>query len=183
MILRIRLGLLLSKSKFNPMNIKMKVTNFLWLVFCLPQSLFAQQGVVSSGGDILSLNGSVAYSIGQIQVASVSGETGHVNPGVQQPFQLALVGINDLRRDPFFKLYPNPANQFLYLQVSTDEGILQAQDYLARVYDVKGNLLIIQRLRHAVTPILISELPEALYFVQVWQANTFIQSVSFSKTN
>ncbi|MEO6131344.1 MAG: T9SS type A sorting domain-containing protein [Saprospiraceae bacterium] len=161
----------------------MKVTNFLWLAFCMSQSLIAQQGVVSSGGDILSTNGSVAYSIGQIAYASVSGETGIVNPGVQQPFQFDLVGINDFHRDYFINLYPNPANQFLFLQLSTDEGIIQAQDFFARVYDVKGNLLITQMLRHDVTTILISELPEALYFVQVWQANTFIHSISFSKTN
>ncbi|MEO5906928.1 MAG: T9SS type A sorting domain-containing protein [Saprospiraceae bacterium] len=161
----------------------MKVTNFLWLVFCLTQPLIAQQGVVSSGGDIHSSNGSVSYSVGQIAYASVSGESGHVNPGVQQPFQFDFVRSNDFPRDYFLNLYPNPANQFLFLQASTDEGIIQAQDFFARVYDVKGNLLITQRLKQDVTSILISELPDALYFVQVWQANTFIQSISFSKTN
>lgn len=161
----------------------MKVTNFLWLAFFMSQSLIAQQGVVSSGGDILSSTGAVAYSIGQLAYISVSGETGNVNPGVQQPFQFNLVGIKDIQRDYLLTLYPNPANQFLYLKLSTDEGIIQSQDFIARVYDVKGNLLIVQKLIHNVTPILISELPEALYFVQVWQANTFIQSISFSKNN
>lgn len=162
---------------------KMKVTHFLWLSFYLTQSLIAQQGVVSSGGDILSPNGSVAFSIGQIAFVSISGESGSVNPGIQQPFQFDPVATNDFRRDYFLNLYPNPANQVLFLRVSTDEGISEAQNLFARVYDVKGNLLIIQRLRHDITTLLISELPEALYFVQVWQANTFIQSISFSKTN
>jgi len=165
------------------MNKKMKVTNFLWLVFCLAQPLIAQQGVVSSGGDILSANGSVAYSIGQVVFASISGETGNVNPGVQQPFQFDLVRIHDIPGDHSLRLYPNPANQFVFLELSTDENLFQAQDFFARVYDLKGNLLKLQRLSHVVNTILISELPEAMYFVQVWQANTFIQSISFSKIN
>lgn len=161
----------------------MKVTHFLWLGLCLTQSLFAQQGVVSAGGDILSSNGSVAFSVGQIAFETVAGENGSVNPGVQQPFQFELVRTNDFRKDCFLTFYPNPANQFLFLRFSTDIDIIQAQNFFARVYDVKGNLLITKRLNHDVTTILISEWPDAMYFVQVWQANTFIQSVSFSKTN
>ncbi|MDQ3016738.1 MAG: T9SS type A sorting domain-containing protein [Bacteroidota bacterium] len=165
------------------MNMKMKVIHFLWLGICMTQSLIAQQGVVSSGGDILSTNGSVAYSVGQIAFTSISGEDGNVSTGIQQPFQFKLVGINDLDRAHFITLYPNPANQLIYLRLSTDIDIILSQDFIAKVYDVKGNLLFIQKLSHDVNSITISSLPEALYFVQVWQSKTFIQSLSFTKSN
>lgn len=165
------------------MNMKKKVTNFLWLVFCLAQSLSAQQGIVSAGGDNFSQNGSVAYSVGQIAFEPINGETGNLNPGLQQPFQFSIVGISDFRSDYLLKLYPNPANQFLCLQLSTHEGIIDGQDFIAKVYDAKGNLLINQRLENVINTILITDLPDALYFVQIWQSNTLFQTISFSKTN
>lgn len=163
------------------MNTKMKVTCFLGLVFCLAQSLSAQQGVVASGGDHSSSNGSVAYSVGQIAFATIDDETGNLNPGLQQPFQFTIVGINDIGTDHLLNLYPNPANQFLFLQLSTREGIIHAQDFIAKVYDAKGNLLITQQLDNPVNSILISDLPSGQYFVQIWQSKTLSQSISFSK--
>ncbi len=165
------------------MNMKMKLIHFLWLIFFLTSSLYAQKGIVSSGGDNVSPAGSVSFSVGQIVFAPVSGETGHVYPGIQQPYPLDIVGIPELHRDYFLSLFPNPANNFLFLRVSTDEEIMQEQDFTARVFDVKGNLLITQRLWHVDNTISIRDLPEAVYFIQVWHANTFIQSISFSKSN
>lgn len=165
------------------MNIKKKVTNFLWLVICLAQSLSAQQGIVSSGGDHFSQNGSVAYSVGQIAFASIHDETGHLNPGLQQPFLFGFVGTSDFHSDYLIKLYPNPADQFLCIQLLTDEAIINGQDVTARVYDVNGNLLINQRLVNVINTILISDLPEALYFVQIGQSNKIFHSISFFKTN
>lgn len=165
------------------MNIKKKVTNFLWLALCLAQSLSAQQGVVSSGGDHFSQNGSVAYSVGQIAFASINDETGNLNPGLQQPFLAGFVGTSDFHSDYLFKLYPNPANQFLCIHLLTDEYLTGGQDLIARVYDVKGNLLITKRLETAINTIPIRDLSDAMYFVQIGQSNTTLHSISFFKTN
>jgi len=165
------------------MNFKMKVINFLLLIFCAAQPLSAQKGIVSSGGDFDSPNGSVAYSVGQISYVSIYNETGNVNPGLQQPFELGIVGTRDLYQDSMLLLYPNPANQDVYLQFSSDESLIRPADFLARIYDMKGKLLITQRLRDDINTISIRELPSGIYLIQIWQANTFIQSNSFSKTN
>lgn len=165
------------------MNIKMKVTNFLWLVLCLTQTLNAQKGMISSGGDIDSPNGSVAYSVGQMAYAPIYDETGNMNPGLQQPFQLGIVALSNYRSDYYLKLYPNPANEFVYLQVSSDEEIIRGHDFIAKVYDVKGNLILHQRLVDAINTFKLGGLPEALYIIQIWHSNTLIQSISFSKTN
>jgi len=171
------------QTNFNPMNVKMKVTNFLWLVLCLIQSLSAQQGIVSSGDYINYFNGSVSYSIGQVSFGSFSSEAGNVNQGLQQPFQFSIVGTSDLHRNSMFLLHPNPANQNLYLQLSTHESLVEVRDFYVMVYDMQGKLLITQRLNDDVNTISINVLPAAMYFIQVWQANKFIQSVSFTKTN
>ena len=46
----------------------------------------AQENSVSVGGDITGVNGSVSFSVGQIDYTYVSGTNGNINEGVQQPF-------------------------------------------------------------------------------------------------
>ncbi len=46
----------------------------------------AQENSVSVGGDIAGVNGSVSFSVGQIDYTYISGTNGNINEGVQQPF-------------------------------------------------------------------------------------------------
>lgn len=165
------------------MNIKMKVTSFLWAALYLVQPLSAQQGITTSGGDVISPEGSVSYSIGQIAFGSFAGESGYVQQGLQQPYQFNTVGTQDIYWGSIFSLYPNPANQNIYLHLSADENMLREMDLYARVYDMAGNLILTQKLKNDVNSIWIDMLPAAVYVIQIWQAKTFLQSVSFSKTN
>ncbi|WP_170982959.1 T9SS type A sorting domain-containing protein [Dyadobacter frigoris] len=64
----------------------------LLLVFCF-QSSFAQQGGVSSGGNVAGSGGSVSYSVGQVFYISTSAASGTVNQGVQQPFANAPLPV------------------------------------------------------------------------------------------
>ena len=171
------------KLSFNTMNIKLKVISFLWLIFCLVSSTSAQQGFVSSGGNTSNPNGSVAYSIGQVAFETAANETGSVNPGIQQPFQVTIVGVSNHYPDPELLLYPNPASHQVYLQLSGDENIFGSGDYTARICDDHGKLLITQALKNDINMIFINDLPSAIYFIQIWKANTLIQSSSFYKTN
>lgn len=165
------------------MNISMKAASFLWLVLCLIPSLEAQQGFVAAGGDAHHSHGSVAYSIGQVVYTSVTNTAGHVTQGLQQSFQLNIVGTRDLQQDATFVLYPNPANQIVYLESSEHAQIGSAEDFHVSLFDLQGHLLITQALQNDVNTISISRLAPATYFIQIWRGNRFIQSLSFSKTN
>lgn len=165
------------------MNIKMKAISFLWLVFCLAQPAHAQQAIVTTGGDLYTTSGSVAYSVGQVAFTSPANEVGSISQGVQQPFQLSIVGISELHWVSMFELYPNPANQNLYLHATGSEQTMKLSAFQARIFDMLGNLVATQKLQDDVNMISVSALPTATYFIQIWQENTFIQSVSFSKIN
>lgn len=165
------------------MNIQMKVISFLMISFHLVQPLNAQQGIVSSGGDINTQEGSIAYSVGVVAFTSVNGEAGSVTQGIQQAYPFNTVGTEIIQRDNDFLIYPNPANQNLYLQLSGFENITGEMDLTARVYDMEGKLVLTQKLKNSINTIWIGSLPSSTYFIQLSQANSFLQSASFIKTN
>lgn len=165
------------------MNMKMKVFHFLWIIFGLAHTLNAQSGTVASGGDINTSSGTIAFSVGQIAYAPIVGESGDINPGLQQPFQFGLVSTNDIRWGYALKLFPNPASQLMFLQLSSDAENLREHDFTAMVYDAAGHFLFSQKVVDVVTTFAISALPEAQYFIQILKDNTPVQSISFNKTN
>lgn len=165
------------------MNTKMKVNFFLWLLVCLYAPLIAQQGVVSTGGDILSTSGSVAFSIGQTAYLTIDGETGSVHQGLQQPYTFTIVGVEDLREDIAISLFPNPASGTVYVQLTPPDKQYVQERFTALLYDFNGKLLLNQKLPNEINPIAIDQLTSANYLLQVWQGTTFIKSFTFSKTN
>jgi hypothetical protein len=165
------------------MNILMKAASFLWLVLCLVQHTHAQRGNVTAGGDAHSSHGSVAYSLGQATYSFIEGEAGFINQGLQQPVRFSITGISDPRIVPDVYLYPNPAHQFVFLSLSSGELLTQGKDFRARIYDVQGRLHLSHVVNQDITAIPIHALPAAVYIIQLWQGDSFIQSLSFSKTN
>ncbi len=165
------------------MIIKMKTFVFLWSVVCLASPVLGQQGVVSTGGDIQSPSGSVAFSIGQTAYHIIDGETGSVHQGLQQPYSFTIVGIEDLREDIAIRLYPNPAVGFVNVQLTLPAVGLKQDQFTARLYDFNGKLILDQALTNDVNTIPIDQLSSALYLLQVWKGGTFIKSFSLTKTN
>ncbi len=102
----------------------------------------AQSAIVPVGGDAQNNTGSVSYTVGQIAVATVSSDGGSVSvsEGVQQPYEIMTVGVNNYPQITLnAKIYPNPTDNMAQLELNGFEipnGGLQA--YL---YDANGKLL------------------------------------------
>ncbi len=155
----------------------------LWTVTWLGTPLLAQQGVVSTGGDIPSAAGSVAFSIGQTAYQVIDGETGSVHQGVQQPYNFTIVGIEDLREDIVIRLFPNPAQSSVYVQLTSPTPASNQEQMTARLFSFDGKLILEQTLKDDVNTIPIDQLNAALYLLQVWQGNKFIKSYSLTKVD
>lgn len=101
------------------------------VIIISPLYSFSQQAFVSAGGETSGGTGSVSYSIGQVSYST--GDTGLLNEGVQQPFEIFAVSISDPQLRVQFALYPNP---------TTQELTVEMHDYLdgltAIVFDSKG---------------------------------------------
>ncbi len=165
------------------MHLFLKVIVFLGAVTSLVSPLSAQQGVVSTGGDIQAPAGSVAFSIGQTASQIIDGETGSVHQGLQQPYTYQVTSVEDLREDIAIRLYPNPAESFVYVHLTPPATGFAQDRFTARLYDLSGKLILEQVLDSDVNTISISRLREAIYLLQVWQGHHFIKSYSFTKVN
>lgn len=123
----------------------------------------AQQSANTSGGDATGSGGTVSYSIGQIVYTTNTGSTGSVLQGVQNTFEIFIIGINETGLNISLTAFPNPTLANLTLQINnyTNE-ILSYQ-----LYDMQGQLLSSQQIIAQLTQIDMSSLPTATYFVDV----------------
>jgi hypothetical protein len=79
---------------------------------------FSQETVLSSGKEASGVGGMVNYSIGQVAYISANGAVGTASQGVQQPFEIYILGSSEVL--PNVKLsyvYPNPTTAFVALKI------------------------------------------------------------------
>jgi hypothetical protein len=72
-------------------------------------------------------------------------------------------GINEfVNQTPYFKLYPNPANQSVTVQFVTEEAYSAMQ---MMVYDITGKVIITQTVKDNLETININNLTSGMYLV------------------
>lgn len=125
--------------------------------------LFAQQATVVSGGNASGSTGTVSYTIGQIDYTTNTGSTGSAMQGVQQPYEISTIGINDIIIDLSLSIFPNPSNDFLTLKYENYK--FESTSY--ELYDSDGKLIETNKLLNNQTIINMSQLIPATYFLKV----------------
>lgn len=133
--------------------------------FCILPVL-SQQNIVASGGDASGSNGSVSFTIGQIDYSNSSGSNGSTNEGVQQPFEFfdADASLQELGLNAH--LYPNPTNEFVILQF---ENVPKETKY--QLIDANGKLLTSGFILSEETNIAMLDYATGIYHLQLTQAN------------
>ena len=161
------------------MNEKSKIIVLLLLGLGL-KTANAQIAVIATGGDALSREGTVAYTIGQIIYTTNTGANGSVAQGVQQAFEISIVeGLLEVKgMNIKVSAYPNPTTDFLNLKVEKyDNANLSYQ-----LFDMDGKLLETNKLKGDQTIIGMSHLASATYFVRIIQDNQKIKVFKIIKT-
>ena len=106
--------------------------------------LFAmgQSAIVPLGGDAQGATGSVSYTVGQVVTQTAANSNGSISvaEGVQQPYEIQTVGVNDYPMITLnAKVYPNPTENMAQLELNGFE--LPADGLQANLFDSKGKLL------------------------------------------
>ena len=127
--------------------------------------VFAQQGSVSSGLHVADAGGSVSYSIGQAVYTEATGAGGTINQGVQQPYEIYVIGVPELA-GIFLEMmvYPNPTTAMVTLKV---DGF-QPERLSYSLSDGNGKILRSWAVNEAETTIDVEQLPTATYYLQVF---------------
>lgn len=129
-------------------------------------TVLAQQSVNSSGGDLSSGSGSVAYSVGQVFFSNYSTSDGMVSKGVQQPLEVYTLGIED-EFEASFTMYPNPVEDRLHIQLLSASH--QQLNY--SLYSMTGRLLKKGELESDLTVVPLNHLSTGTYLLQLSSQN------------
>jgi hypothetical protein len=155
----------------------MRILSFVILLLAF-SGLHAQNGPVAAGGNATGQNGSVSYSVGQVDFITASGSGGTVTQGLQQPYEIFVVGIDE-NKDIKLEVsaYPNPTTAMVNLKVEN----LHTDDLSYKVYDNNGRLLIYKELDGNITAVPMQAMPSATYLLKVFNKKSEIKTFKIIK--
>lgn len=138
----------------------------------------AQKATVASGGDAYGSNGSVSYSVGQIDYQYLSGSNGNITEGVQQVEIESTSAIEENNTNIDLSAYPNPASDQIVLETSAPSGLQNVSYYM---YDNQGKLVREGDISSSETVIEVTELTNATYFLKVTKGKELIETFKILK--
>ena len=146
----------------------MKKFTIFAILFCIAGIVAAQSAVVSVGGDAQSNGGSVSYTVGQVAVQTVANSNGSVSvaEGVQQPYEIMTVGVDDYPQIVLDAVvYPNPTDNVAQLRLNGFE--IPADGLRAILYDGSGKRLQTIPVTGDLTPFQIGQYATGTYYLEV----------------
>jgi len=157
------------KKEFNPFKIeimkhKKSIILFALFLFWGLAGAIGQSNTLPSGGEATGSGGTLSFSIGQVDYIQAEGSGGTASQGVQQPFEIFVLGIDthpEILLD--IKVFPNPTISNVTLRIGNFEG----GELSYQLYDIHGRLLTGQSLQTDTTNIPMEDLASAVYLLQV----------------
>ena len=156
---------------------KKLIVLFTALCFLGTMTAQAQNAVVPVGGTATGNGGTVTYTVGQIAVQTNSDGTASISEGVQQPYEISVVGVDEYPTITLSaKLYPNPTLSSCYLQCESWDTLEEVN-----VYDLNGKFLLKKKIEGNVTEIDFSTYAPGTYFVNVYGSKQILKSFKVVK--
>lgn len=144
---------------------------------CSIISIQAQQTTVSAGGDASGIGGTFSYSIGQVVYTYNYGTDVIVAQGVQQPFEISILGLDNYHINLVMQTYPNPTKDYLVLNVHA----LDLSNMIFQLYDVNGRLIETRTMFSPIETICMMNLPSTVYLLKVINNNKEVKSFKVIK--
>jgi len=154
-----------------------------FIICTLQADLNAQNALGPAGGDTSGSGGTIAYSIGQVAYTSIEGETGNINQGVQQPYDIITVSTGEPEIAFSATLFPNPATTAIQLNLDQDIFNSASGTFTFWLYDPQGRLMQHQEITSATTIVAINELSGSVYFLRITLNENTVKTFRIFKTN
>ena len=156
---------------------------FITLFFSvLATAMFTQSAIVPVGGTASGSGGSATYTVGQIAVQRASNGSYFIIEGVQQPYEIQVVGINEYPGIALQAIvYPNPTQHFVQLRITNYE--IPAEGLTAQLFDANGKFLHEYRITDMETKMDLEIYPTATYQLRVMNGSTLLKTFKVIKHN
>ena len=138
------------------------ITIFSLALALIPGVLVAQQDVVAAGGNGSSSGGSISYSIGQVVYTNESNAVGSINHGVQQPYSITPIHVEEALKEMEVSLYPNPTRDHVLISLPELRRGLTIS-----VFDMQGALIEEKPMQSQQTLLFVQEWPAAQYIIRI----------------
>ena len=151
---------------------------FLFTALAFSFLTYAQQNIMTSGSDASDADGSISYSIGQVDYISSSNSSNFISQGVQQPFEIVTLsgnGIKDIQISA--QVYPNPSINQLIIS-------LQNYDYenlSYRLFDMRGREIVEGKIANSETIVNMQPYASAAYILKLVDNNKEIKTFKIVK--
>lgn len=139
--------------------------------------LQAQEAIMATGGNASGNGGAVSYSVGQSVYSTNNGTSGSVAQGVQQPYEIFTVGIEETSINISLAVYPNPTADILTLQIKDFNSVR----FTYQLFDMNGKLLENKKITGNETSIGMSNLVPANYLLKVTKGNKEVKTFKIIK--
>lgn len=150
------------------------------LFFCIGSlGLYAQQITSVAGGDAYGSGGTVSYTFGQTLYATNTSSDGTITQGVQQPYEIYTLGIDD-RSDIILQCiaYPNPTYDFIMLKIEN----IEIKDLSFQLFDISGKLLASKNVESNEIKIEMINYISDIYLLEVIQDSKILKTFKIIKT-
>jgi len=146
------------------------------LLFFVAIEAQAQKGPVASGGNATGTGGSMSYSVGQVDYITQTGTGGKATQGLQQPYEIYTVGIEENSITIQANVYPNQTSNGVKLNIESDFDNLQYS-----LVDVSGKLVAQKNITDKQTIISMADLANGNYILNVYSNTTKVKSFTIIK--
>lgn len=142
-------------------------------------SIKAQNTIPATGGNAAGSGGSVSFTTGQVVYTVLTGSSGALSQGVQQPYEIsvptALEEASDISL--IFSVYPNPAADYLILKT----GEYEKGNLSYWLYNVGGTLIGTKNVLSSETFINMNGQTAGIYFLKITSGNKEIKTFKIIK--
>lgn len=148
------------------------------MIFFSVSEVNAQKALLATGSNATGGNGSVSYSVGQIDFTS-KGTNNQIMEGVQQAYEIITLSTTETqgsdKKD--ILLYPNPFKDFLFVDFTTND--FRNSEF--QLFDSSGKLLKEDKIKETKSEFNFSELPSAMYIIRINQNGKNIKTFKIIK--
>jgi hypothetical protein len=138
---------------------------------------YAQQSVNSSGGEGTGTGGNFSFSVGQLDYVSASGSNGSVSQGVQQPFEIFVLGTDEIPEISLeLSIYPNPTTDVLFIKNKNTR-----LEFNYQLFDITGKLIASSSKMVQVDQIDMTSLVSGTYLLHIQANNNSTKSFKIIK--
>ncbi|MCR5550516.1 MAG: T9SS type A sorting domain-containing protein [Bacteroidales bacterium] len=158
----------------------MKKIYILLIFSAISVTLFGQSDIVTAGGTATGAGGSATYTVGQIAVQRATDGSKYIIEGVQQPYEIQGVGVNNY---PGINLqavvYPNPTQHFVQLRVTNYE--IPGYGLTAQLFDANGKFLEEYIVTGPETKMDLEKYPTASYQLRILNKDMLLKTFKIVK--